>query len=323
MTSEVTLVTKLEEMELAPEQTKTLLDSFGDLFVEAHKLVARGKGIVVTQEDQKEEMALAKEIRIKLMKVRTQAEKTKKLIKEPYLRGAQAAQDIYNDIRDITEPEEERLAEQEKFAELAEQTRMDKRLSDRTSRLGKYVDDLSVYSLREMPDEVFERLLTDCKLVYDGKVESARKAEEERILKAEAEEKRRKEIELENIKLKKEAEEKAIVEKLRQEEADKKIKKANEMREKAERTLREKEEKEQARLDEIARKEKEEADRIAEEEKKKLLAPDKDKLLSLATEIESYSLPTVESEEAKIILDQFKDLMSNATNTLWEKAKSL
>lgn len=323
MTSEVTLVTKLEEMELAPEQTKTLLDSFGDLFVEAHKLVARGKGIVVTQEDQKEEMALAKEIRIKLMKVRTQAEKTKKLIKEPYLRGAQAAQDIYNDIRDITEPEEERLAEQEKFAELAEQTRMDKRLSDRTSRLGKYVDDLSVYSLREMPDEVFERLLTDCKLVYDGKVESARKAEEERVLKAEAEEKRRKEIELENIKLKKEAEDRKIVEKMKQEEADKKIKKANEMREKAERTLREKEEKEQARLDEIARKEKEEADRIAEEEKKKLLAPDKDKLLLFASTLENYSLPAVASRDAQIILQGAEELIMGVVRRIREKAEEL
>lgn len=323
MTSEITLVTKLKEMELAPEQTKTLLDSFGDLFVEAHKLVAQGKGIVVTQEFQKEEMALAKEIRIKLMKVRTQAEKTKKLIKEPYLRGAQAAQDIYNDIRGITEPEEERLAEQEKFAEIAEQTRMDKRFSERVVRLGKYVDDLSVYSLREMPEDVFERLLVDCKTVYEARVAAIKKEEEDRLEKIRLEEKRQKEIELENARLKKEAEDRKIVEKMKQEEADKKIKKAEEMREKAERTLREKEEKEQARLDEIARQEANELREKEEAKKKALLAPDKEKLLLFAEKLESCSLPAVSSRDAQIILQDAEELIMNVVRRVREKAREL
>lgn len=310
--NEITLVTKLEEMSLAPEQQKTLLDSFGDLFVEAHKLVAQGKGIKVTREDQVAEMAEAKKIRLQLMKVRTSAEKTKKLIKEPYLRGAQAAQDIYNDIRAITEPEEGRLEEQEKFAILAEQKRMDERLSERTSRLGKYVEDLTVYTLREMPEDVFERLLSDCKAVYDAKVEAARKAEEERIEKEKAEAERRKQIEIENGKLKQEAEDRAKIEKMRQEEAEKKIKKAEEARARAERVLREKEEAEEAKRIE--------AERL---QKEALLAPDKVKLTDLADTIDEIKLPAVASREAQIIIQEAEQLLIKASNYLREKARSL
>lgn len=323
MTNEITLVTKLQEMELAPEQSKTLLDSFGDLFVEAHKLVAQSKGIKVTREDQKEEMAEAKAIRIKLMKIRTQAEKTKKAIKEPYMRGAQAAQDIYNDIRDITEPEEERLEEQEKFAIRAEQKRMDERLSGRVTKLGRYVDDLTVYTLREMPEDVFERLLGDCKAVYDAKVEAAKKAEEERVEKEKAEIERQKKIELENEKLRKEAADRAIVDKIKQEEVEKKIKRAEEAKEIAERALKEKEKAEKDRLDAIAKKEAEELARKQEEERKALFAPDKVKLVEFAAMIDKIQYPAVASRDAQLIIQEAEVILTKASEYIREKSKGL
>ena len=48
MSNEITLVNKIEEMSLAPKQAKDLLDGFGDLFVEAHKIIALSKAIKVT-----------------------------------------------------------------------------------------------------------------------------------------------------------------------------------------------------------------------------------------------------------------------------------
>lgn len=312
MTNEVTLVTKLEEMELAPEQSKTLLDSFGDLFVEAHKLVAQAKGVKVVSEDQVAEMAQAKEIRIRLMKVRTQAEKTKKLIKEPYLRGAQAAQDIYNDIKAITEPEEERLYSQEKFAELAEQARIEKRLSERVTALTRYVDDVSVYSLRDMPEDVFGRLVDDCRMVYEAKVAAAKKEEEERLEKIKAEEKRQKEIEAENAKLKQEAEDRAKVEKVKQEEAEAKIKRAEEGRARAEKVLREKEQKERERVEAIER-----------EERKALMAPDKEKILAFADKLEEYPTPMLSTEEAISLVKQAKKIIMEAVGFLRENSERL
>lgn len=323
MTNEITLVPILQEMELAPEQSKTLLDSFGDLFVEAHKLVAQSKGINVVREDQVAEMAEAKAIRIRLMKIRTQAEKTKKMIKEPYLRGAQAAQDIYNDIKSITEPEEERLYDQEKFAELAEQARVEKRLSDRTTALARYVDDVSVYSLRDMPDDVFGRLVDDCRMVYEAKVEKARKEEEERIENAKAEAKRQKEIEAENARLKQEAEDRAKVEKVRQEEADAKIRRAQEGKERAERALKDQKEKEQKRLDEIARKEKEEEEKKMLEERERLLAPDKKKLMMLADDLEKYAMPALSSQEAQDISWEAEVMIQRTVEYIREKSRGL
>lgn len=178
----------LEEKQLEPTQSKTLLDGFGDFFVQAHKLVAQAKGIKVTSEDQVEEMARAKELRIKLMKIRKDAERTKVVLKEGYLRGGQAVQDIFNDIRDITQPEEDRLKEQEKFAEIAEAKRVEARHTKRVETLSKYVEDVSVYSLRDMPDDVFDNLVSDCKKVYDQKIADEKKAEEERIAREKAQE---------------------------------------------------------------------------------------------------------------------------------------
>lgn len=178
----------LEEKQIDKTQSKTLLDGFGDFFVQAHKLVAQAKGIKVTSEDQVEEMAKAKEVRLQLMKIRTDADKTRKVLKEGYLRGGQAVQDIYNDIRDITQPEEDRLKEQEKFAEIAEAKRVEARHTKRVETLSKYVEDVSVYSLRDMPDDVFNNLVSDCKKVYEQKLAEEKRAEEERIAREKAQE---------------------------------------------------------------------------------------------------------------------------------------
>ena len=379
MTNEITLVTRLGELEVAPEQSKTLLDGFGNLFIEAHKLVAKAKGIKVTSEDQVEEMAEAKSLRIKLMKVRTEAEKIKKAIKEPYLRGAQASQDIYNDIRDITKPEEERLMEQEKFAELAEAKRVEERHTKRVEKLSLYVADVSVYTLREMDDVTFDGLVIDCKTVFDAKIDASKREEKAKIDQEKKEklyhdrkiilapysdftdiskltvetnvtdyeeivslaqvskntyEENQEKIRLENEKLKKEADEKiakeaieakkrADADKKIKDENDEKIRLANVAREDAEDKLKKSKELEEARLLE----EKQEADRKVrleeDEAKKKLLAPDKDKLIDLATAIDMIKFPAVESSQAGEIIREAVKMIDLVSRFIREKAKGL
>jgi hypothetical protein len=351
MSNDLTLI--VEKMELAPEQSRTLLDGFGELFVQAHKLSAQSKAIKVTREDQVEEMAKAKEFRIKLMKVRTEAEKIKKAIKEPYLRGAQASQDIYNSIKKITEPEELRLKEQEKFAELAEAKRVEERHSKRIERLSLYVDDVSVYALKDMPDDVFEALLADNKKVYDAKIAAEKEAQ-----KARGEQEKKEAIKrerqlilapysdffedepdwdmsegafgdfLKNLKNKK-AEKEAEQEKIRQENE-----KLQAAKEEAEQKQKEAEEKLQKEKEDQERKEREaneakekaerEAREVEEEAKRKaLLAPDKDKLIELATTIDLIKFPAVNSAEAGDIIRKANGMLDEVSKFIREKAKGL
>jgi len=350
MTQELTLI--IEKMELAPEQSKTLLDGFGDLFVQAHKLTAQSKAIKVTREDQVEEMAKAKEFRVKLMRVRKSAEEAKRTIKEPYLRGAQASQDIYNDIKKITEPEEARLKEQEKFAEIAEAKRVETRHTERVEKLSLYVADVSVYSLKDMSDEVFETLVADNKRVYDAKVKAEENAEKDRLAEIEAEKKRQVDIEIENVRLKEEARIKAEaeIERLEIEKAAKKAQKEND--EKEEKIRLEKEAKIKTENDEIirlAKKAREEAEkklreakelaekklnderltREAKEEeaekiaKEKLLAPDKEKIMNLHSDLLNIEMPKVKSKQAGDVIDEAEKKIAVITNWLYEEYKKL
>jgi len=379
MDNELLLVTRLEKMGVAPTESKTLLSGFGDLFVQAHKLVAQSKAIKVTSEDQVEEMALAKKLRIKLMKVRTDAEKVKKAIKEPYLRGAQASQDIYNDIKKITKPEEERLMEQERFAELAEEKRVEERHTRRVTKLSLYVADVSVYDLKNIPDESFDMLVADCKKVYDDKIAAEKTAEKARLkeeadaeiyrdrkmvlaeyssfidiskLKADTSqtdyeamirtakslqktsEDNLKQVRLENERLKKEADAKMATEaeetkrradsdaKIRAEN-DEKIRLANVATEAAEKKLKEARELEdRKKLEETQRLENQK--RLEEDEaKKKLLAPDKEKLISLARDIDLIVFPAVNSNEAGEAIKKANQMLDEVSKFLRERARSL
>jgi hypothetical protein len=360
--NQLALNEKLNKMALPNEYSKTILDQFGDLFVEAHKLVAAGKGIVVTSEDQVELMAQAKEIRQQLARIRVEAEKAKVAIKEPFLRAGNAVQDIFNDIRDITKPEEIRLKEQEKFAEIAEIKRTEAKHAQRVQSLSRYVDDVSVYNLRDMPDNTFESLLSDCKNAYEAKVEAIRKEEEQKkitkekydILVARQFELAqythfRNEATSQLTKLGIDTSEtdfqfmlgtykKAQVEwetkqKKIQEENDRLKVEQEKKQAEADKLIAEekaKAQEAQRKLDEAQERERE-AKRVAEEKKRldeeearaKLLAPDKNKMADFANTIDKIALPAVVSFEAQLIIKEAEEMLTKVSNYIREKSKGL
>lgn len=326
------LQTIIDQSGLQPAQAKPLLDSFGDYFVQAHKLVTKSKAIKVTSEDQIEEMQQARELRLELKNLRVEADKTRETLKEGYLRGGNAVQAIYNDIRDIIKPEEDRLMDQEKFAERLQEERNAKIEAQRISQLSQYVDDLSVYSLHpdKLSTDSFSKLLETSKIAYEAKKEIDRKAEEARLAHVEADRKEQERIRKENEQLRKEAQEKerlADIERQKQAkiEADRQKELAKERAEQqkkldAEREKREKIEAEiaaQKQAQELAKKQEEEAQRQA------LLAPDKIKLLEFAKVLQSITAPAVKTREADLILDKAMEHLAEAIDGLQNGAKRL
>jgi len=317
------LVQVIKSSGLEVSKTESLMKSFAGYFSEAKDIASNSKKIIVTDETQVEEMKKAREYRLKLKDIRVNAEKTKIELKKQSLREGNAIQGVFNIIKALIIPVEEYLEKQEKFAEVQEQLRVEKRLADRTEKLSKYVPDVSLYSIKDMDDEVFNNLLSGCKLSFEKAKEEEAKAEAKRIADEKAEVERQEKIRLENEKLKKEAEVKEKdLEVERQKQAEE-LRKEREAKEKAEDKLKAekaetlRKETEKKAIEELKEKEAEETER------KKLLAPDKEKLLSFATELSLIKAPAVKSREADQVMAKATKQIENIVLYLQEEAKKL
>ena len=317
------LVQVIKSSGLEVSKTESLMKSFAGYFSEAKDIASNSKKIIVTDETQVEEMKKAREYRLKLKDIRVNAEKTKIELKKQSLREGNAIQGVFNIIKALIIPVEEYLEKQEKFAEVQEQLRVEKRLADRTEKLSKYVPDVSLYSIKDMDDEVFNNLLSGCKLSFEKAKEEEAKAEAKRIADEKAEVERQEKIRLENEKLKKEAEVKEKdLEVERQKQAEE-LRKEREAKEKAEDKLKAekaetlRKETEKKAIEELREKEAEEVER------KKLLAPDKEKLLSFATELSLIKAPAVKSREADQVMAKATKQIENIVFYLQEEAKKL
>lgn len=341
------------ELELYVEQNKidntNILSNFGNLYQEARQIVDEVKDIVVIDESQKDLMQKARENRLKLQKIRVNADKIKTELKAGIIRDGRAIDGINNLFKALIVPVEEHLEKQEKFAEIKEQLRLEKQLNERVEKLSQYVTDVSLYSLKDMADEVFENLLAGCKSNFENAQQEQKDAQEkERIENDKRNTFRSRQNQLapyslfinQEIDLETSVDEfnkiylKAIEDKKKYDQEQEAIRKQNEQLQK--KIDDERKAKEQA--EENLRKEKEaqvnkeanekaqfEADKKAQEEadRQKLLAPDKVKILDFAIQLSKIEAPAVKSNEANQILSEALKIIITAVDTLQNGAKKL
>ncbi len=279
-----------------------LQNAFEGLFIKAQEWERIAKSIVVTNPTQLTEMKKARETRLELRAIRVEADKVRKKLKEDSLRYGKAVQGVYNVIEYFIAPLEEHLEKQEKYAENIEKERQEKLKNERAEILSQYAQYLPPFGdLGKMADFEFERLL-DIGKEQEKKAkeeEEKRKKEEEERISKEREERKR--IEEENEKLRNE-----------REELEKIARKEREERERIEREARE----------ERAKKEQQEREE-AEKIRKAQNAPDVEKLMTLALEIDGFKLPDVSSEESKKILSDVRALLDKVSNHIRSKAKNI
>lgn len=353
--NELSLIVK--DAGLETSQSDNLMKSYAGFYQDAKKVVDEVRSIVVTSEDQVELMKKAKEGRKRLKDIRVEVEKTRIKLKEQSLREGKAIDGMAHVLKALIIPVEEHLEKQEKFAELKEAKRLSDRFAERVEKLSKYVDDVSLYNLTTMSDEAFESLLISSKSSFDAKIEAQKKADDERIelekkqkilnerqlelaeyrqfrnqfpqpmgtpivtidtteeeyqatlkkckdLKSDYDkEQERIRIENEELRKKSDADRKA------REEAELKLKKEKEAQDKKE---------QEARDAEIAKK------KLEDDEKRKLLlAPDKEKLLNLATLLEKIESPRVASKEAGEVVDRAFVTINDVAKFIRSKAVAL
>ena len=244
---------------------------------------------------------IARELRLKTVKIRTGAEVLKDQRKRGYLLRGNLEQAAYNLIASSCKLTEETFFNVEKAREIAEKKRKEALKIERQEKLSPYTEDVVLYPLGEMSEEQFNSLYITLRTAHENQLEAERKAEEERIAKEKAEAAERERMRLENIRLKKEAEER--------ERVMAELKAKNNAIEKA---------KKEAEA-------KAEAERKAKEasEKKARLAPDKDKLKTLAGSIGQIILPEVKSLEAQAVIADVNSLLNKVINFINSKADQL
>lgn len=207
----------------------------------------------------------AKELRNKLVKVRTGIAEIHKTQKAFYRAGGLFVDALKNKLTAPVEQMEEQLSNIEKHFDNLEKERKAKLKAERILAFEPYGTDVSFMPLDEMTDDQFNGQLLIAKTAFEAEQEKIRLAEIERLkAEKEAEEKRQAEFKaeqerieaqrLENERLKKEADKReSDLKKEREENAKIQAKKDAEAKKEAE------------RLAEIARVEKEKADKLAKE----------------------------------------------------------
>lgn len=335
------LVLVAKESGLAEQKQHMLLASFGEYFTSAIAVIGQSQDLEVTSEDQKDDIEQAGIARKELKRLRCDAENQRKSLKEASLREGQAVDKMFNVIKEIIKPEEDRLEEIEKIVERAAEKRRQAKIAERRAMLAGYVENTTVYKYEDISDEDFVALIKELDDARNAREEEAKrraaeeetarkKAEEERIAREKAMAEEQEHIRKENEKLKAEAEarEKELA---KQREADEKRlaaeraeqeKKLEAERQKAEeeRQKREALETEQRKKAEAEAKAKAEAE---EQQRQSLLAPDKDKLTKFADELDAIELPNVSNREAGKLLDDTKDFLTRISKNLRVKAEQL
>lgn len=270
------------------EQTKAniILEKFKDYFKLAAIWEIKAKTIIVTQEDQRADMQMARIGRLELREKRIAIENTRKELKEQSLREGKAIDGIANVLKALIVPIEEYLEKQENFVKIKAEAENQAKLIEyeRKVELERIAKEKADKEEQERIKAENDRLKKEAEIVEAQRMADKKKADDE------------------VARIKSEAE--AEAEKIR-------IEAAKVMAEK---------QAENDRLEkELQAKKDAEAKAIADEQKRiedLKSASDQEKILKLVSDLKSINLPEVTSidsinkiRQVKVLLEQIFKLL--------------
>jgi len=202
---------------------ETLIEHFKPFETQAAEWSLKARSLKVTDISQVEEMKQAGIGRKALVKVRTGIKDTHQVLKADSLNYGRLLDGIKTYLTDLNLPTEEYLREQEEFAERQQAKEKAELKEQRIALLAPYEIDENFYPMLDTMDQtLFDKLLSDSKILFDAKKAAAEKEAEEKRLSEEKEAREKKEREqaaqIENERLKKEQAEKEALHKKRNEE---------------------------------------------------------------------------------------------------------
>ena len=312
-----------EEFGLEADKAKEVESAFTPVIVE-RDFLAKQYADVINKPISQELTTEARELRLKLVKVRTNTDRIHKATKAFYLAGGRFVDAWRNKNVTVIEQMEEKLDSIENHYVMIENQRLDQLESDRRDQLAEVADNISMYPLRDMDEDAFNNLYEGLKMIKEKQIELQKQAEAERIAAEAKEAEERIRIQKENERLKMEAIERERKVAADKAEAERLAKIEREKQEKvlaAERAKIAKEREEQeaklaaerkakaeaeAKLADIAKQKEAERKAQAAAQRKAQRAPDKVKLQALVAQIESLSYPQCADDDIQDIVDYAK-----------------
>ena len=314
-------ISKIDPKEYGLEETQvqTIEQAFAPKIAERDGLMELYQQ-VITKELTPELCSEAKQIRLKLVKVRTGIAEIHKTQKAFFLAAGRFVDAWKNKETAPVEQMESNLEQIENHFINIEKKRIADLEATRTEQLRQYTEIIPM-SLGLMQEDVFQAYLASQKKAYEDRIAAEKQAELNRIAREKAEAEERERIRIENERLKKEAEEREKAIEAERIESEKKL--AAERAEAAAkqkaiedaaRIERERIEAERSKLEaelkakaDAEAKAKAEYERIEQERiaaaNKAAKAPDKDKLKSFVNSITLPEMPELKSAEAKAVAD--------------------
>jgi hypothetical protein len=301
--------------------------------------------VIVADENDKTNMKLANTIRLGVRQVRLDAEKTfdaKRAEVQSQMLSYKTEDQLWlkakQTMQILTKEIEENARWKEETRQRFEAEQKELKVQQRILQVAKFAPELQRAEFENMSDDSFNLFVAGIEKQYNDRIESERKAEEERIAKEKAEAEERERIRIENERLKAEAEakemqlaeervkaeaeRKAIEENARKEKAaaDAKLKAEREAKEKLESELKAKSEAEAKAKRDAEAKAAAELKAKQDAEKKAKAAPDKAKLNDFAKMLDELPLPELKSEEANKVLNDAKTLLAKVSDFVREKS---
>jgi hypothetical protein len=290
------------------------------------KLQMTALTLKVTDISQASEMKLARATRLTLRELRIAIEHRRKELGEYHLRETQRINAGAKTLKDLIEPLEERLLEQEEFIERAAAKERAERNIARCGELRPFVTDPTVYNLADMAEQDYQELLAMCKNLTEQKRIAAEKAEAERLARMKREAEEHEHIRKENERLKNEARERERAARVERDKAQKerdaieaKARAEREAVEAKARAEREKAAEALAKEKRIRQKLEEEQKVQAAAERKAKNAPDAEKLKAMALTISRMTGTLAD----KALNAQVDDRLLTVANWMAETAEAL
>jgi len=285
---------------LETSSTTPLVEAFRPIFTEARAVLSQAIGVAESVKDATcvSEIKKARACRLAIRKVRISGEAIRKSQKATALAYGKAVDGFYNILEADLAPVEKALLDAEETAERAETARKDALEEGRKSALSPYVDDASLYAVRDMSEPAFVALLAGVKLAKEQAEAAAKQAEADRIAKEQAEAAERERVI-------------GVFERLRK-EAFEQAKAQEEERAKAAQAA------EKARLEREAIELKARAEQAKERE-----APDREKIKAFSASVRALAIPIVKSPEALAVVATIQQQIEKFAKWADDKAESL
>lgn len=161
------LLALLEENKLPANISKQIYERFSGFNVIAEEWKRRVDEIIVADENDKVNMAAAKEAESYLKAQRIAVGKTRKEVKADYIKTGKAIDAIAGYLELLISPIEEAAHKKAKYAETLKLERENKLKEERTKLLEPFGVDLSFTQIEKMNDEQWEQYYSNCKIGFE------------------------------------------------------------------------------------------------------------------------------------------------------------